>query len=81
MLIGFAQQKEYFVNQRPRPPRSMPERMVEWHQQTATANSFSRGEAVRQIGSSEPICLTDEERRKVTTRYAAGKYGNGTIFR
>ena len=40
-----------------------------------SAHSFPRGEAVTQIGTSEPIWVTDEERRNVKHSYAVRKKG------
>ena len=41
----------------------------------AAASCFPRGEAVAQIGTSEPIWVTDEERRNGLTLYAVRKKG------
>ena len=40
-----------------------------------SAHSFPRGEAVAQIGTSEPIWVTDEERRNVKYSYALRENG------
>ena len=46
-----------------------------------SAHSFPRGEAVAQIGTSEPIWVTDEERRNVKYGVALRKNGrNGTLY-
>ena len=46
-----------------------------------SAHSFPRGEAVAQIGTSEPIWVTDEERRNVKYGFALRKIGrNGTLY-
>ena len=44
------------------------------------ALGFPRGEAVAQIGSSEPIWVTDEERRPASTRCVVGKKGQNVPF-
>ena len=50
--------------------------MTHWR---GSAHSFPRGEAVAQIGTSEPIWVTDEERRYGTFLYAVRK--EGTTFK
>ena len=45
-----------------------------------SAHSFPRGEAVAQIGTSEPIWVTDEERRNVKDSDALRKNGWNRIL-